>query len=88
MWHIETQAGNPGFDRPPEIAERYPGSSDFAHSSIARKTPGYSRHPWRSRCATPAAFAFAILQTQSRFRGNDEETVSPNLPRPRTRVLS
>src|SRR6185437_9708596 len=26
----------------------------------------YSRHPWRSRYAPPAAFAFAILQTQSR----------------------
>jgi len=24
-----------------------------------------SRHPWRSRCASPSAFAFAILQTQS-----------------------
>src|SRR6185312_2604470 len=24
-----------------------------------------SRHPWRSRCTPPAAFAFAILQTQS-----------------------
>jgi hypothetical protein len=28
--------------------------------------PEYSRHPWRSRCAPPSAFAFAILQTQSR----------------------
>ncbi|WHZ17875.1 MAG: hypothetical protein OJF55_000024 [Rhodanobacteraceae bacterium] len=24
-----------------------------------------SRHPWRSRCAPPAAFALAILPTQS-----------------------
>jgi hypothetical protein len=28
--------------------------------------PEYSRHPWRSRYAPPAAFPFAILQTQSR----------------------
>jgi len=28
--------------------------------------PEYSRHPWRSRFAPPSAFAFAILQTQSR----------------------
>ncbi|MBU6478333.1 MAG: hypothetical protein KGQ32_10425, partial [Xanthomonadaceae bacterium] len=28
--------------------------------------PEYSRHPWRSRYTPPAAFAFAILQTQSR----------------------
>jgi hypothetical protein len=28
--------------------------------------PEYSRHPWRSRYAPPSAFAFAILQTQSR----------------------
>jgi hypothetical protein len=26
----------------------------------------YSRHPWRSRYAPPSAFAFAVLQTQSR----------------------
>jgi hypothetical protein len=29
------------------------------------KKPIDSCHPWRSRCTPPAAFAFAILQTQS-----------------------
>ncbi len=29
------------------------------------KTLGYSRHPWRSPFGPPAAFAFAVLQTQS-----------------------
>ncbi|WHZ17949.1 MAG: hypothetical protein OJF55_000098 [Rhodanobacteraceae bacterium] len=32
----------------------------------------YSRHPWRSPCGPPSAFAFAVLQTQSGFRFPDK----------------
>jgi hypothetical protein len=31
---------------------------------VDTKALGYSRHPWRSPAGPPAAFAFAILQTQ------------------------
>jgi hypothetical protein len=37
------------------------------------RTMDESCHPWRSRCAPPAAFAFAILQTQSGLRRDDDE---------------
>jgi hypothetical protein len=33
--------------------------------------PEYSRHPWRSRYAPPSAFALAMVQSQSLFRGNE-----------------
>jgi hypothetical protein len=39
---------------------------------IAATALDYSRHPWRLRFAPPAAFAFAVLQTQSGLRRNDE----------------
>jgi len=51
------------------------GSSVFPPTA---KSPGYSRHPWRSPSGPPSAFAFAVLQTQSGspLRGvrNDEQT--------------
>src|SRR6185312_9302769 len=55
------------------------GTSDFCSSSR-----NYSRHPWRSRYAPSSAFAFAILQTQSRsdirdpvslFRGTAQKSL-------------
>jgi hypothetical protein len=33
--------------------------------ALCSSSRNYSRHPWRSRCAPPPAFAFAVLQTQS-----------------------
>ena len=41
----------------------------------------YSRRPWRSPFGPPAAFAFAILQTQSGSRRDDGQ--SPGFPRTR-----
>ncbi|GEM_PF-5127116 len=36
----------------------------------------YSRHPWRSPCGPPSAFAFAVLQTQF---GSPHHLSQPNL---------
>jgi len=35
---------------------------------VDTKALDYSLHPWRSPSGSPAAFAFAILQTQSGYR--------------------
>jgi len=45
----------------PDVAE---GRAGIGLDLFASQ-PIDSRHPWRSRCAPPAASAFAILQTQS-----------------------
>ncbi len=56
-----------GWPRPEERGK--PGSTvNFAIPKM-----DYSHHPWRSRYAPPSAFAFAIRQTQSGLRRNDEQ---------------
>jgi hypothetical protein len=42
-------------------------------SAVSSSSPDDSRHPWHSRYAPPSAFAFAILQTPSGFRRNDDD---------------
>jgi hypothetical protein len=46
--------------------------------TVAGMKPMDSRHPWRSRYAPPAAFAFAVLQTQSGCV-RDEATAGPGM---------
>jgi hypothetical protein len=54
------------------VAKRDPRSSLFTNQHLATQALDYSRHPRRSRYAPPPAFAFAILQTKSGLRGNDD----------------
>jgi hypothetical protein len=50
----------------PDAAQRLSGIGLAEFLTVAK--PIYSRHPWRSPFGPPAAFAFAVLQTQSGSR--------------------
>jgi len=47
-------------------------------ANFCSSSRNYSRHPWRSRYAPPSAFAFAVLQTQSRSDIRDPATFASN----------
>jgi len=59
-------------------ATRSNGPSSLGKHWFWSSSRNYSRHPWRSRYAPPSAFAFAILQTQSRSDVRDPATLHFN----------